>query len=166
MPHLYHMTPGAESAAAQALGEYRLSTRGKTLAEEGFIHCSHAHQVVRVADAIYRGTRGLVLLVIDPAAVRAEIREEALGRVGPGSGGGADARLAGAGERFPHIYGPLNTDAVVDVLPFGARRGRELRVAGEPALPDLKGRPTKCPLPRSHSRRKPYHDSPAVRREV
>jgi uncharacterized protein (DUF952 family) len=103
VPRLYHMTPGAEWAAAQALGEYRLSTRGKTLAEEGFIHCSHAHQIVRVADAIYRGTRGLVLLVIDPAAVRAEIREEALG---------------GAGERFPHIYGPLNADAVVDVLPF------------------------------------------------
>jgi uncharacterized protein (DUF952 family) len=131
VPRLYHMTPGAEWAAAQALGEYRLSTRGKTLAEEGFIHCSHAHQVVRVADAIYRGTRGLVLLVIDPAAVRAEIREEALGRVGPGSEGGADRpagwgrgggeatdRLAGAGERFPHIYGPLNADAVVDVLPF------------------------------------------------
>ena len=114
MPRLYHMTPGAEWAAAQALGEYRLSTRGKTLAEEGFIHCSHAHQVVRVADAIYRGTRGLVLLVIDPAAVRAEIREEALGRVGRVRG------AAGwpAGERFPHIYGPLNADAVVDVLPF------------------------------------------------
>jgi uncharacterized protein (DUF952 family) len=117
VPRLYHITPGAEWAAAQASGEYRLSTRGKTLAEEGFIHCSHAHQVVSVADAIYRGTTGLVLLVIDPAAVRAEIREEALGRVGPGPGGGAD-RLAGAGERFPHIYGPLNVDAVVDVLPF------------------------------------------------
>jgi uncharacterized protein (DUF952 family) len=100
---LYHITPGAEWAAAQAPGEYRLSTRGKTLAEEGFIHCSHAHQVARVADAIFRGTRGLVLLVIDPAAVRAEIREEALGD---------------GGERFPHIYGPLNVDAVVDVLPL------------------------------------------------
>ena len=132
MPRLYHMTPGAEWAAAQALGEYRLSTRGKTLAEEGFIHCSYAHQVVRVADAIYRGTRGLVLLVIDPAAVRAEIREEALGRVGPGSEGGADRpagrgpgggeatdrRSAGCRGAIPHIYGPLNADAVVDVLPF------------------------------------------------
>ena len=75
----------------------------RILAEEGFIHCSHAHQVVPVADAIYRGTPGLVLLVIDPAAVRAEIREEA---------------LCNSGERFPHIYGPLNVDAVVDVLPF------------------------------------------------
>jgi glutathione S-transferase len=103
VPRLYHITPDAEWAAAQASGEYRLSTRGKTLAEEGFIHCSHTHQVVPVADAIYRGTADLVLLVIDPAAVRAEIREEALGN---------------SGERFPHIYGPLNVDAVVDVLPF------------------------------------------------
>jgi uncharacterized protein (DUF952 family) len=100
---LYHITTAADWATARAGGEYRLSTRGKTLAEEGFIHCSHAHQVVRVADAIYRGERGLVLLVIDPGAVRAEIREEALG---------------GTGERFPHLHGLLNVDAVVEVLPF------------------------------------------------
>ena len=103
MARLYHVTPAADWAAAQEAGEYRLSTRGKTLAEEGFIHSSHAHQVTRVADAIYRGTHGLVLLVIDPGAVRAEIREEALG---------------GSGERFPHIYGPLNVDAVVEAIPF------------------------------------------------
>jgi glutathione S-transferase len=100
---LYHVTPAADWAAAREAGEYRLSTRGRTLAEEGFIHSSHVHQVTRVADAIYRGTHGLVLLVIDPGAVRAEIREET---------------LEGTGERFPHIYGPLNADAVVDVLPF------------------------------------------------
>ena len=103
MPRLYHVTPAADWAAAQEAGEYRLSTRGKTLADEGFIHSSHAHQVTRVADAIYRGTHGLVLLVIDPDAVRAEIREEA---------------LSATGERFPHIYGPLNVDAVLEVLPF------------------------------------------------
>jgi glutathione S-transferase len=103
MSRLYHITTAADWAAAREAGEYRLSTRGKTLAEVGFIHSSHAHQVTRVADAVYRGTRGLVLLVIDPAAVRAEIREEPLG---------------GTGERFPHIYGPLNVDAVVEVLPF------------------------------------------------
>jgi glutathione S-transferase len=101
--HLYHITTAAEWAAAREAGEYRLSTRGKTLAEVGFIHSSYANQVTRVADAVYRGMPGLVLLVIDPAAVRAEIREEP---------------LAGTGERFPHIYGPLDVDAVVDVLPF------------------------------------------------
>jgi sugar phosphate isomerase/epimerase/uncharacterized protein (DUF952 family) len=100
---LYHITPAAEWTASREAGEYRGSTRGKSLADVGFIHTSHTHQVTRVADAIYRGTPGLVLLVIDPAAVRAEIREEP---------------LPGTGERFPHIYGPLNADAVVDVLPF------------------------------------------------
>ncbi len=100
---LYHVTAAADWATAVQAGEYRLSTRGKTLAEVGFIHASHAHQVVRVADAFYRGLPGLVLLVIDPAAVRAEIREEP---------------APGTGERFPHIYGPLNADAVLAALPF------------------------------------------------
>ena len=103
MSRLYHVTAAADWAAARAAGEYRLSTRGKTLEEVGFIHSSHAHQVVPVADAFYRGLPGLVLLVIDPAAVRAEIREEP---------------VPGTGERFPHIYGALNADAVVAVLPF------------------------------------------------
>ena len=103
----YRMTPGAEWAAAQALGGSRLSTRGKTLAEEGFIHCSHAHQVVRVADAIYAGARGLVLLVIDPAAVRGG---DAGGGPRPGGAGVRGESTAGwpaREDRFPpHLRTP------------------------------------------------------------
>lgn len=76
--------------------------RGDTLASEGFIHCSTRDQVVRVANARFHGERGLVLLCIAPERVRAEIRYEA----------------AENGERFPHVYGALNVDAVVQVLEF------------------------------------------------
>ena len=100
---IYHVTAADDWQAAQTHGEYRLSTRGKTLEEVGFIHASTAQQVSRVADAIYPGVHGLVLLVIDRQRVRAPIREEGLQ---PGA------------ERFPHIYGPLNLDAVIQVLPF------------------------------------------------
>lgn len=77
--------------------------RGDTLDSEGFIHCTGAPDLlVEVANRFYRGEAGdFVVLYIDPARVAAEIKWEA-----------ADGAL------FPHIYGPLNMDAVVDVTPF------------------------------------------------
>jgi uncharacterized protein (DUF952 family) len=78
-----------------------MSTRGRTLAEEGFIHASTVDQVAPVANMFYRGMPGLVVLVIDADRVQPEIRYE---------------DVPGFAEPFPHIYGPLNTDAVVEAL--------------------------------------------------
>jgi len=72
----------------------------ESLAGEGFIHAS----VVGSATKHFAGRRDLVLLCIDPARVRAEIRYE--GRAG--------------GAQYPHIYGPLNLDAVTAVLDLPA----------------------------------------------
>jgi len=94
-----HVTGRAQWERARETGTYR----GDTLVTEGFIHCSRPEQVVGVANAFFRGRDDLVLLVIDEERVRAEIRHEEV----PG------------GERFPHLYGPLNLDAVRAVLPFG-----------------------------------------------
>ncbi len=98
MTLLLHITPRATWEDALASGRYE----GDTLATEGFIHCSTQQQVVRVADARFRGRTGLVLLCIDPQKVQPEIRYEP----------------AEQGELFPHIYGPLNADAVVRVEAF------------------------------------------------
>ena len=100
---IFHIAEAAHWSAALDGGRYRRSTIGQSLDEVGFIHCSRRDQVERVADAYYQGQRGLVLLVIDPARVAAEIRDE---------------NTEGGSELFPHIYGPLNLDAVVDVLPL------------------------------------------------
>ena len=94
---LYHITPRADWLRAQRRGEYRAAS----LHSEGFIHCSGKSQVVQVANRFYRDRRNLLLLVIDPARVNAVIRHERV-----------------EGRRFPHIYGPLNLGAVVQVLPF------------------------------------------------
>ena len=102
---IFHIARAADWAAAQIEGSYRVSTRGATLDEIGFIHCSLDHQVDRVSHAHYRDMDDLVLLVIDPARVDAEIRYE---------------RPDGESERFPHIYGPLRVDAVVAVVPFAS----------------------------------------------
>lgn len=100
---IYHIAYPTDWQRARRDGAYTVSTRGRTLAEEGFIHASDAHQVATVADAFYRGEPGLLVLVIDPDRVTAEVVYE---------------RVPGADDPFPHIYGPLNVDAVVDSRPL------------------------------------------------
>lgn len=104
MKFIYHIASAADWARARHDGQYATSTRGRTLAEEGFIHASTAAQVAQVANAFYRDSPGpLVLLVINPALVGPEIRYE---------------HVPGQAEPYPHIYGPLNTGAVVEARPF------------------------------------------------
>ena len=102
MTIILHITSKASWAQARAAGIYR----GDTLASEGFIHCSPPEQIVAVANRFYRGQTGLVVLVIDRARVRAPIRDE---------------NLKGGETLFPHIYGPLNLDAVIQVIDFPPR---------------------------------------------
>ena len=85
---------------AQRAGSYA----PEGLAADGFIHCSKAGQVLRAAEAYYAGRTGLVLLVIDPGRLGSEVRWEP----------GTDQ----PGELFPHVYGPLDLEAVVAVHPF------------------------------------------------
>lgn len=102
--HLLHLTEEPLWEAARRAGTYEMSTRGRTLREEGFIHCSLAHQLPAVAQALYGAdAQGLVVLVIDADRIPAPVRYEAME---PG------------GEEFPHIYGPLPADAVVEVRPW------------------------------------------------
>lgn len=104
MSRIYHIARCADWEQALAHGEYTTSTVDKSLAEEGFIHASQASQVTGVANKYYRGVSSdLVLLVIDPDLVRAEVRYE---------------DVPGAELPFPHIYGPLNTDAVLAARPL------------------------------------------------
>jgi uncharacterized protein (DUF952 family) len=93
---LFHIAKASDWAAAQGVGSYAESTLGRTLAEEGFIHCSaSSEQVAFVLSSFYAGvSEPLVLLTIDPALVGCEVRVE----------GG-----------FPHLYGPLRVSAVVAV---------------------------------------------------
>lgn len=98
MSTLYHIAGRAAWAAAQAAGVYQ----GDTLAGQGFTHLSLAHQVLRVANALYRGRSDLVLLVIESDRLSSELRFEA----------------GEPGEDFPHLYGPLNLAAVRAVYDF------------------------------------------------
>lgn len=98
MTTIFHITSRNAWVQATTLGSYS----SETLASEGFTHCSTADQVPHSAQKFFKGKTDLVLLHIAQAKVRPEVRYEA----------------AGSGELFPHIYGPLNLDAVFSVEDF------------------------------------------------
>lgn len=96
--HIYHLALREEWQEASGGGAYRRSTVGRSLEDEGFIHCSFANQVQAIADLAYHGRGDVVLLEIDPFRVQAEVRVE---------------NLKGGKGPYPHIYGPLPVEAVV-----------------------------------------------------
>ena len=103
MARIFHIATVADWEAAQASGSYTTSTRGRTLAEEGFIHASRADQWTAVRERWYADvTEPLLLLVIDTDLLDVPVVEEEV----PG------------GETFPHLYGPLRPSAVVEALPL------------------------------------------------
>ena len=103
MALIYHIASAADWEQAKRDGEYTTSTRGMSLAEQGFIHASTAPQVAPVANAFYGDDQDLVVLVIDTGRLGPELRYEP---------------VPGWDDPFPHIYGPLNVDAVVRTLPL------------------------------------------------
>ncbi len=95
---LYHITLNSDWEKARERGWYD----AHSLESEGFIHCSYKSQVVDTANRYYAGTRGLVLLEIDPARLESRwVEEKSTG----------DAL-------YPHVYGRINLPAVQRVIPF------------------------------------------------
>jgi uncharacterized protein (DUF952 family) len=105
---IHHLALPDDWAEAFATGEYRMSTRGVTLEQEGFIHCSTRDQVEATANRFYADVEQLVVLTIDQKAVPSPIRFE--------------PPAPGSPDRFPHIYGPLPIAAVRDAT-FWIRAG-------------------------------------------
>ncbi|MGH3389830.1 MAG: DUF952 domain-containing protein [Actinomadura sp.] len=102
MAEIFHIALRTDWDTARAAGgPYEISTRGRTLRDEGFIHCSRDEdQVARVLRAFYADAGDLVLLVVDTDRLDAPVRHEPVD-----------------GDVFPHLYGPLPLDAVIDVRP-------------------------------------------------
>ena len=99
---IYHLATAADWDQAQRNGAYTTSTRGVTLEQEGFIHCSRADQWEAVRARYYGDAEEpLVLLEIDTDLLDVRVVEE--------------PPAPGVEETFPHIYGPLKPEAVVAV---------------------------------------------------
>jgi uncharacterized protein (DUF952 family) len=98
---IHHVTSPQVWERALAEGTFTESTLGRSLEEEGFIHCCDPAQLDFVMDTFYAGVEhDLVLLTIDP-----ELLESPLVR---------EVGNPQTGEKFPHIHGPLNPSAVIE----------------------------------------------------
>ena len=91
---IYHITTNAEWEEARRVGSYSADS----LKSEGFIHCSTASQVEATANRFFHGKKDLVLLHIDELKIGAEIVYE---------------NKEGGSMLYPHVYGPLPLDAVL-----------------------------------------------------
>src|SRR5262249_13984836 len=94
---IYHLVSRATWENAPG-GPYR----APSLESEGFIHCSNREQVARSANKFYADESELLLLAIDPDRLTSEPRDE-------------EGRPGGL---FPHFYGPINHEAIVEVIPL------------------------------------------------
>lgn len=106
---ILHIAPRDAWQDALATGEYRADT----LDSDGFMHCSTALQVLKVAERYYFGQQDLVLLCIDRKKVAPMLKYE------PSVSRGAyEPSPADTIDLYPHIYGPLNLEAVVMAVNF------------------------------------------------
>lgn len=102
---IFHITTKLAWEDAKKSGEYRAAS----LLTEGFIHCSTLAQVLPVANSFYKDQDGLILLTIEDTLLSSDLKWEA-------PSGGTPPPGVPEGDQFPHIYGPINLDAVVDIV--------------------------------------------------
>ena len=98
--YIDHVTTQTEWELAKINGLYKPAGYD----QEGFIHCSVEKQIAGVLDRFYKGQTGLIKLKIEKAKVSRPVLFEL---------------AADLDELFPHIYGTLNLDSVVEVINIG-----------------------------------------------
>lgn len=95
MESIYHLTTRSAWNKAQQDGSYS----HPSLQAEGFIHCAKEEQVLGVANSLYRTRDDLIALKIDTKKLESRLQND----------------CTASGTLFPHIYGPINLDAVEEI---------------------------------------------------
>ncbi|MBI4969267.1 MAG: DUF952 domain-containing protein [Rhodospirillales bacterium] len=95
--HIYHLCRSEDWQAGAAQGRYG---GGATDQGDGFIHFSTASQIADSAARHRPGERGLLLLTVRIERLPADLLRW---------------EIAGDGGLYPHLYGPLPIESVVEV---------------------------------------------------
>lgn len=94
---VFHLVKQEEWKKQKKDGKYH----PESLESEGYIHCSSGSQIQETANRRFKGEDDLMLIVINTTLISPELKYE------------TDKEH---GKTYPHIYGPLNLDAVVDKI--------------------------------------------------
>jgi uncharacterized protein (DUF952 family) len=97
MAIIYHITTRQDWDESMKKGFYE----SPALKEEGFIHCSEEPQVKGVIERYFAGKTDLVKLVIDTEKLTSRFVYE---------------WSSSTQDTFPHVYGPINLDAVIEII--------------------------------------------------
>ncbi len=92
---IYHITTPEEFSKFNNKNFYESAS----LASEGFIHCSTLKQLKPSIERHFSDSREIVILYIDERKLKAVLKYE----------------MAESGEEFPHIYGPINREAIAEI---------------------------------------------------
>ncbi|MFA9397361.1 MAG: cupin domain-containing protein [Clostridiaceae bacterium] len=98
--YIYNISTKETLEKANKIGKYET----ESLLTDGFIHFSKLHQVKMVVNKFYDDITGLVVLVVDTSKLKEELKYE------------EPSEPMNLDNSFPHLYGPLNLDAIVDVV--------------------------------------------------
>lgn len=107
---LFHLTTKENWKAYQADGNYE----PESLDAQGFIHCSSGDQLEDTANRLFAGKQEVLLLVIDVSSLRPQVKYE---------------MDEDSGLKYPHIYGPLNTNAIIDKIDIHVEEDGEFNIS-------------------------------------
>lgn len=108
---IFHIAQTKDIHDKSATEDYRCGS----LTTEGFIHCCDKHQLAGVVSRYYGDVDDVHLLILEVGKLEAPLIHE---------------NTVGGSELFPHLYGPVNASAILEIIPFGInsmeRQGLEL----------------------------------------
>ncbi|MGK7956733.1 MAG: DUF952 domain-containing protein [Crocosphaera sp.] len=104
---IFHITTTENWEKAKLNNEYKCDS----LNQEGFIHCSTQAQIVTIANTFYSNYEQLIVLEINPNKLLSELKLESPIHPNPNVEHTIDNS-----EKFPHVYGVINLDAVEKVI--------------------------------------------------
>lgn len=94
---IYHLTQKSNWDKALTKGFYDVDS----LYSEGFIHCCEQEQVHDILERYFKQESNILLLTIDKELLQVPVKYELAPSVN---------------QLFPHVFGPINIDAVTKVI--------------------------------------------------
>jgi uncharacterized protein (DUF952 family) len=107
---LFHITTKEEWKKFTNSGNYE----PESIDSQGFIHCSTGEQVEDTANRLFGDNDEILLLVIDATMLREDIKYE---------------EDESTGQKYPHLYNPLNTNAIIDKISIKAEDNGQFNIA-------------------------------------